>query len=143
MLGRQPRSAGDLLQYDVGHHIDHPDHNVTDRPQPPEFPALAKENSQAGAKAFIRYYADLINYSWAAGDTDSLRSVASKECKGCLAAADGIDEVIADGGYRRGADWSPRGFFVVPLQPATEPIVNVAIHVSQREIPRVKHEHAA
>ena len=31
---------------------------------PPELPEAAKAKTTAGAKAFVRYYVDVLNYSW-------------------------------------------------------------------------------
>ncbi len=31
---------------------------------PPELPEAAKAKTTAGAKAFVRYYVDILNYSW-------------------------------------------------------------------------------
>lgn len=99
--------------------------------QAPVMPALARENTRAGAKAFVRYYATLINYAWKRGSTRDLRKMGSPGCGGCQAAANGIDEVVSQGGYRRGAEWRPLSVVGIPLQPPTSPILNVAIHVKQ------------
>ena len=105
-------------------------------------PALAKDDSRAGAKAFVRYYVDIINFSWAADSTRRLRQLSDSSCQGCRAAADGIDEVTTAGGYRRGTNWTSREIFLVPLQPASAPIANVAVHVSRGVFKESKREAA-
>ena len=37
-----------------------------DRRRPPVMPALARQKTPAGAKAFVRYYVEVLNHSYAA-----------------------------------------------------------------------------
>ncbi|MBA3309167.1 MAG: hypothetical protein H0U28_03785 [Nocardioidaceae bacterium] len=103
---------------------------------------MAKEKSRAGAKAFVRYYTELINYSWATGATEALRSTGSKTCDACQAAANGVESVISEGGFKRGADWHPTAVLVVPLEPANAPIINVAISVNKGQFKETRKAEA-
>ncbi len=47
------------------------------RPTEPVMPALAKEHSTAGAKAFIRYFVTVLNYSHHAHPTATLRTLSA------------------------------------------------------------------
>ncbi len=52
-------------------------------PTPPVMPAEAKGTSAESAKAFARYYVDLINYRIRSGDTDGLATLGDGDCKSC------------------------------------------------------------
>ena len=67
-------------------------------PVEPQLPAAAKEASKAGARAFIAYYWDLINYAQVTGDVKALRSVSASTCSGCRAGIRGIRKHYASGG---------------------------------------------
>jgi hypothetical protein len=91
-------------------------------------PPLAREKSRAGAKAFVRHYIDVINYSWRTLTTRNLRTLATAECAGCRAAAQGIDRVADAGGQKTGAAWSVRSIAAVPgsgKDPVLQAIVDI------------------
>lgn len=67
-------------------------------PAEPDMPAAAKEPTQAGAEAFVRYYWDLVNYAQATGDTKRLRSVSAATCVQCDGGIDAIDDVYGRDG---------------------------------------------
>jgi hypothetical protein len=59
----------------------HPD--TSQRPTEPVMPALAKRHSTAGAKAFIRYFVAVLNYSYSIPLSRPLRHVSASECHVC------------------------------------------------------------
>jgi hypothetical protein len=59
-------------------------------------PAIARQDSAAGAEAFARYWLTTLDYATTSGDTTLLRQLAN--CAGCNALADGIDRLRAEGG---------------------------------------------
>jgi hypothetical protein len=63
-----------------------------------ELPAAAREASEAGARAFIEYYWELINYAQATGDVKALKAVSASTCKGCGAGIRGIKKHYGSGG---------------------------------------------
>ncbi|WGX99860.1 DUF6318 family protein [Nocardioides sp. QY071] len=67
-------------------------------PVEPDLPAAAAEASEAGARAFIGYYWELINYAQATGDVKALRSVSASTCEGCMAGIRGIEKHYKAGG---------------------------------------------
>ncbi|GAA4096118.1 DUF6318 family protein [Nocardioides kongjuensis] len=75
-------------------------------PVEPQLPAAAKEASEAGARAFIAYYWDLINYAQVTGDVKALRSVSGPHCNGCKAGIRGVRELYAEGGHIEGGGYS-------------------------------------
>ncbi|MDQ3308254.1 MAG: DUF6318 family protein, partial [Actinomycetota bacterium] len=54
-------------------------------PAPPVMPALAKERSTAGAKAFVRYAIDALNYGYLEGRSDAFKTVSDSVCAVCSA----------------------------------------------------------
>ena len=103
----------------------------TTKPPPPTMPALARQHSTAGAKAFVGYYAASLNYSWDAKSSSLLRSLAAPNCSACRAVATEIDRANAVGAQKIGGNWDPLSFYVPPTEPADEPIVSVSVQVSK------------
>src|SRR4051794_261194 len=68
----------------------------------PTLPAAAKAD-KAGAEAFVRYFWDVFNYTYASGDTRLLRSISDKSCKFCTSVADDVDILTKRGDRTRGA----------------------------------------
>ncbi|QWW18918.1 hypothetical protein I6B53_07145 [Schaalia sp. 19OD2882] len=68
----------------------------------PVLPAIAKEPSVEGAEAFIRYYLDLLAYSWYTGDTEKLEAVSGNPCKFCKNRIETIKDVYEKGGWEHG-----------------------------------------
>jgi hypothetical protein len=71
----------------------------------PTLPAKAERDSIAGAKSFVSYFVDELNYAAASGDVVGIRS-ASSNCKSCEAFASLYERTYANGGYFRGFEWS-------------------------------------
>ncbi|QWW18920.1 hypothetical protein I6B53_07155 [Schaalia sp. 19OD2882] len=68
----------------------------------PVLPAIAKEPSVEGAEAFIRYYLDLLAYSWYTGDTEKLEAVSGNPCKFCKGRIKLIKQLYDSGGWEQG-----------------------------------------
>ncbi len=49
----------------------------------PQMPAVAKEHTEEGFKAFVDYYFDIVNYSIATRSTDVLAPLAKTSCQMC------------------------------------------------------------
>lgn len=99
--------------------------------QPPKLPAVAKEKSSAGAKAFVQYYIDAMNYAWISKSTILLDRLAADGCVQCSDIANGIDQIARRHGSTQGARWSSKSAVLIPFQPKNAPIVNVAIATSR------------
>ena len=69
-------------------------------------PALAKEKSTAGAKAFIRYFVDVLNYSHKTQTTQLLKSLAASDCQACAILSQGIVNMRRHRGFQRGGGWT-------------------------------------
>lgn len=96
-------------------------------PAPPRLPALAKERSTAGAKAFVRYYISALNHAWLSQSTNDLQLLAASACQQCARIGHGIDDIRLHHGDTRGATWGARSLVSIPAQPRTQPVIHVAI----------------
>ncbi|GAA3519490.1 DUF6318 family protein [Nocardioides daeguensis] len=76
-------------------------------PVEPELPVEATEASEAGARAFIAYYWELINYAQVTGDVKGLRAASGKSCEGCNAGLEAIRSLYEGGGHIQGGQYTP------------------------------------
>ncbi|MBS4752250.1 hypothetical protein KG112_05440 [Nocardioides sp. zg-ZUI104] len=76
-------------------------------PTEPSLPAAADTSDEAGARAFLEHYWDLVNYAQATGDVDRMRAVSATTCSGCSGIADALEQLYADGGHLEGGEHTP------------------------------------
>jgi hypothetical protein len=112
----------------------HPD--TSQRPTEPVMPALAKRHSTAGAKAFIRYFVAVLNYSHRAHSTRRLRTLSAKDCLVCTVIARSIDAMRKSGGEQTGAAWKCLGVASLPGTDPTQRNFVAHIHISGGETRR-------
>lgn len=67
----------------------------------PTLPAAATADPE-GAEAFVRYFWDVFNYTYASGDTKLLRSISDKSCKFCASTAADVQEWVSQGSHIEG-----------------------------------------
>lgn len=75
-------------------------------PTEPPLPDAAREATEAGARAFITYYWDLINYAQVTGDVKALREVSGPNCEGCQKGINAVRDVYGNGGSAIGGAYS-------------------------------------
>ncbi|QSR26854.1 hypothetical protein CFH99_14585 [Nocardioides aromaticivorans] len=75
-----------------------PTSSATAKPTEPALPDAATKATEAGARAFITYYWDLINYAQVTGDVKALKRVSASSCEGCNAGIEGVREHYQSGG---------------------------------------------
>ena len=51
--------------------------------EPPEMPAEAMEQTEAGAEAFVAHYLETLNDARKSGDTERLTALAAESCESC------------------------------------------------------------
>lgn len=68
----------------------------------PELPSEATKATEAGARAFIHHYWDLINYAQLTGDVSALRKLSAASCDGCAAGIRAIRRHYVEGGRLEG-----------------------------------------
>ena len=78
----------------------HPARNVPK----PVMPEEAKQETEAGAQAFLNYYADAQWYSIQTGDTSLVRPISSPDCQKCTEQYNAYDRIYQNG------DWAAGGF---------------------------------
>jgi hypothetical protein len=71
-------------------------------PTAPVMPQAAKTHTQAGAKAFVEYFWEVVDYAQATGDTAAIRALSVGGCTGCDGGIHGIDKVYDAGGSIQG-----------------------------------------
>ncbi len=82
-----------------------PTSSATAKPTEPALPDAATKATEAGARAFITYYWDLINYAQVTGDVKALKRVSGPNCDRCQAGIRGINAVYSAGGHLTNADY--------------------------------------
>jgi len=92
-------------------------------------PALAKEQSTAGAKAFVRFYIAVLNYSWTELQSRFLTAASADDCGVCQLISRRIDATNLRGGYQIDGEWSPRRIYRLPGQSAARPKFLVTIDI--------------
>lgn len=96
-------------------------------PTPPALPALAKEDSKAGAKAFVGWYVDLFTYSANTGDVATFSKYGA-DCASCQNYVSEIADTYAQGGAFKSVDWADDGYYVAKTQDGY--FVSVSIRAS-------------
>ncbi|MEO5710277.1 MAG: DUF6318 family protein, partial [Nocardioidaceae bacterium] len=107
-------------------------------PTAPELPAAAKGTSAASAKAFVRHWIEVLNYSGPAGDSNPLREISASDCVDCDAISDYIDKVYRSGGSIDGSGWAVRQVRVVDRPGARSLLLDVLVNVGQQEVVTAK-----
>ncbi|MDH2415214.1 DUF6318 family protein [Nocardioides sp. CER19] len=75
-------------------------------------PDAAKAHTKAGAKAFVEYFWQVVDYAQATGDTPAITALSLGGCKGCEGGARSIEKVYAAGGSIRGGQTRPSRYRV-------------------------------
>ncbi|MFC7502117.1 DUF6318 family protein, partial [Nocardioides sp. GCM10030258] len=70
----------------------------TEKPVEPVLPAAATKATEAGARAFITYYFDVINYAQATGEVSTLNALSASTCGACEDLAERLRNQYEDGG---------------------------------------------
>jgi hypothetical protein len=101
-----------------------------DEPTAPVMPDLARQRTTLGAKAFVRYYVQVLNYSHDIGSGKHLRSLAANDCLVCHDFQDNIDEMEAHGGGQVGGHWKVQ--LIRPLPAGSADLRNLSSTVLVR-----------
>lgn len=75
-------------------------------PVEPTMPAAAKQQSAAGAEAFVAYFWEVANYAQATGDIASLEDLTTSTCEACQGATSFLRGVYRRGGTVTGGESS-------------------------------------
>lgn len=75
-------------------------------PTEPALPKAATKATEAGARAFIAHYWDLINYAQVTGDVKRLKAASGPNCAGCSAGILSVRNLYRDGGHLQGGAYT-------------------------------------
>lgn len=106
---------------------------------PPTLPAAARGKGPRAAKAFVRYWVEVLDYSGTHGDAATLAEASDEECESCQALIHEIEGIDAAGGYIRGRGWSVRQIRPIPGQPSARPILQIGMFLAPQEMRRRRH----
>ena len=73
--------------------------------QAPKLPALARENSEAGAEAAFRHFLEATNFAAITGNFEPFDQIANTECEGCATIRNHLSDVYDAGGHVEGNAW--------------------------------------
>jgi len=96
---------------------DAPAHSTSPTPTSPVAPAAAKTHTTRGAKAFVRYYMEVITYAEHTLDTRPLEAASLRSCDGCWAGIEGLHKIAKQRGVISGGGVSASGFTTGPIGP--------------------------
>lgn len=98
-------------------------------PAPPALPPAAKEDSKAGAKAFVAWYLRSLAYAANTGDVRGLQA-ASSGCAGCSDYISLYERIYSRGGFFRDVKWTPVTWSITSQSPRTNRVL-VAIRAAE------------
>jgi hypothetical protein len=99
----------------------------------PTLPASAKAD-KAGAEAFVRYFWDVFNYTYASGDTKLLRSISDKTCKFCASVQDYVERLNEQGYKARGSSMVVKTAVAPPADAADGLLVYTVVSQAAGEV---------
>lgn len=70
----------------------------------PVLPEVAKTETKEGLEAFVRYWYEVLDYSYETGDSTVLKNVSQPSCVFCSSLRDGIAEAWSDGRWISGGN---------------------------------------
>jgi hypothetical protein len=82
-----------------------PTSSATAKPTEPRLPDAATKATEDGARAFIAYYWDLVNYAQVTGDVKALKRASGSTCDGCSRAIDAVEQLYGSGGHAEGGEY--------------------------------------
>jgi len=97
-------------------------------------PPEAKGTSEKSAKAFVRYYIDVLNFAGPAGDARELSKLSDESCAACFAVIDLIEDVHSNGGYIRGDGWTVEAIDTVSNSYPGRLVLDARVRVQPQEI---------
>lgn len=104
-------------------------------------PPLARQETVAGSKAFVRFYISAINASWHTRSGAIPRKFSTPGCISCRGLASSMDKIRHDDGLYRGGDWIVTSTTPIPLQTRNRPIVHTAVTVKPGAWKRSPSDH--
>lgn len=95
----------------------------------PLAPQELSRSDAAGAKAFVEYYWDLVDFAQASGDVDALASVSLPSCEACEGGMASIEKTYDQGGSIEGGEATVRELSAKPVQRGDDVVFEVQVRV--------------
>jgi hypothetical protein len=96
----------------------------------PTMPAAARGTGAKSAKAFLRYYIEVVNYAMASGETQPLSLVSEQRCASCRAVIHNVRNVYGNGGRLSGSGWSLLLIRSVQGQSDSRPVLQAGLRIA-------------
>lgn len=104
-----------------------PSPSASASPTPPAMPDAAKAHTTAGAKAFVTYYWQVVDYAQNNLDVNLLSELSLPTCTGCRSGIQTISDVAAKRGYLHGGASTISFHFVEGYRPNHSVAMSVTI----------------
>jgi hypothetical protein len=99
---------------------------------PPSAPPTAKQRSEPGAVAFVRYWFQTLDYATQTGDIGPLTKASDPDCQACEAALTIVRQSYSDGGYLQGGTYTVRSITNENFAMDDRPLLSVSFDRSSR-----------
>ena len=110
-----------------------PSPTATSEPSPsaPVMPALARKKTPAGAKAFVRYYVEVLNNAYSTHQLRPLKRASGRACSVCALFIRNIETLARRGGKQVGGELIPYDLQVIPSGDRARAIVVASVEINQ------------
>lgn len=105
---------------------------ATQAPVEPKLPQAATKATEDGARAFIGYYWELINYVQVTGDVKELKRLSSTTCGGCQRAISAVETLYRDGGHAEGGQYQLKIDQIGEVKTASNSLYGVQAQIEVR-----------
>lgn len=100
----------------------------------PAMSSGAQGESRDAAESFVRYWVETLNYATDSGDTEGLKSLATKDCENCADFAQTLDEIYGKGGRVESKGWSLESAVPMADQPENQPAFQVKLKLQPQKV---------
>lgn len=97
--------------------------STPEEPTLPEWPAAADGTGDKAARAFARYWLEMVNYAQSTGDTAPLEDLHTPECSACTS---GVDQVKSDWSHGRTLRGGEYRIDHLGTRRSSEKLINIA-----------------
>lgn len=100
----------------------------------PKLPKAARERSERGLKAFVKYWYETLSYAYETGDLGPLHDASGSQCAGCQRVDETISEWHAEGKWLSGGKLLVVGSVIERFRPGPDRTYQVLTQVDQEPI---------
>ena len=100
----------------------------------PTMPAQAQGGDRNGAKAFVSFWVETLNFATDSGDTEGLKALSTKECEACTGFAQTLDEIYGKGGRVDSGGWTVSAAVPIADQPENETAFQLRLELKPQKV---------